>query len=232
MKVVALVQARLGSVRLPGKMLLRLHGLPIIDWVTRRVAASVLLDGLVVATTDQAGDDRLADHLARQGIAVFRGPESDVLERFRLAGEWAGATHVVRVCADNPLIWGGAIDDLIRQYREKAEREEETRLYVYNHIPRDNLWPDGLGAEMVSRPLLASLAQRAVRPEHREHCLSYIWDHAAEFSFHTFDPADARLRRPDIRLDVDTPADYRRLALMPLTLASAPEEVVQLYVRG
>ncbi|MDR2076299.1 MAG: NTP transferase domain-containing protein [Desulfovibrio sp.] len=230
MKVIALIQARLGSVRLPGKMLLRLHGLPLIDWVTQRTAAATLLDGLVVATTDQARDDRLADHVAGRGFAVFRGPEADVLERFRLAGEWAGATHVVRVCADNPLIWGGAVDDLIRQYRQKAETEDETKLYVYNHIPRNNRWPDGLGAEMVARPLLASLARRAVRPEHREHCLSYIWDHAAEFAIHTFDPADARLRRPDIRLDIDTPADYRRLALMPLTPASAPEEVVRLYI--
>jgi spore coat polysaccharide biosynthesis protein SpsF len=232
MKVIALVQARLGSVRLPGKMLLRLHGLPIIDWVTRRAASSALLDGLVVATGDQTWDDRLAEHVAGQGLAVFRGPEEDVLERFRLAGEWAGATHVVRICADNPLIWGGAIDDLISRYRERAESEEEKRLYVYNHIPRDNLWPDGLGAEMVSFPLLASLAQRAVRPEHREHCLSYIWDHAAEFAIHTFNPGDVRLRRPEIRLDVDTPADYRRLALMPLTPASPPEEAVRLYIRG
>jgi spore coat polysaccharide biosynthesis protein SpsF len=229
MKVVALIQARLGSTRLPGKTLLRLHGLPLIDWVTRRTAAAALLDGLLVATSTEARDDSLADHLAGRGVTVFRGPEADVLERFRLAGEWAGATHVVRICADNPLIWGGAIDDLIRQYREQAEIAGEERLYVYNHIPRNNRWPDGLGAEMVSCPVLALLARKAVRPEHREHCLSYIWDHAAEFALQTFDPADARLCRPDIKLDVDTPADYRRLALMPLTPASTPEEVVRLY---
>ncbi|MDR1360176.1 MAG: NTP transferase domain-containing protein [Deltaproteobacteria bacterium] len=231
MRVIALVQARLGSVRLPGKMLLRLHGLPIIDWVTRRAAAASLLDGLVVATGDQPRDDRLAEHLTHQGIAVFRGPEEDVLERFRLAGEWAKASHVVRICADNPLIWGGAIDALILQYRQIAESADEERLYVYNHIPRDNLWPDGLGAEMVSFPLLASLAQRAVRPEHREHCLSYIWEHAAEFAVRTFDPDSALLRRPKIRLDVDTPADYRRLALMPLNPASSPEEALRLYIQ-
>jgi spore coat polysaccharide biosynthesis protein SpsF len=211
-------------------MLLRLRGLPLIDWVTRRAGAAAMLNGLVVATTDRARDDPLAEHLARQGVAVFRGPEDDVLERFRRAGEWAEATHLVRVCADNPLIWGGAVDELIRRYRELAEREDPDRLYVYNHIPRNNLWPDGLGAEMISFPLLASLARKAVLPEHREHCLSYIWDHAEDFELRTFDPADPRLRRPEIKLDVDTPADYRRLALMPLTPASPPEEVVRLYI--
>ncbi len=120
MKTVALIQARLGSSRLPCKMMLSLHGLPVIDWVVHRVRRATLVDEVVVATSTQPENDILEHHLSRQGVAVFRGPEDDVLERFRLAGAAYGAEQVVRVCADNPLIWGGAIDDLIRFWRAEG----------------------------------------------------------------------------------------------------------------
>ncbi len=218
--VVALIQARMGSTRLPCKMMLHLAGHPLIDWVVRRVSGANLVDNVVVATSVNPENDVLERHLAPRGVAVFRGPENDVLERFRLAGKQYGATHVVRVCADNPLIWGGAIDDLVRFYLGAGCD------YAYNHIPRANLWPDGLGAEMVSYPLLERLAAAAANPAHREHCLSYIWDNAEKFSIRTFDPADERLRRPDLKLDVDTPEDYRKLALMPLHIGITPLDLL------
>jgi spore coat polysaccharide biosynthesis protein SpsF len=263
-RIVALVQARLGSARLPGKMLLPLHGVPLIDWVLRRVARAELLDAVVLATSTKPRDNALAGHVESLGFPVFRGPENDVLERFRQAGLWAGASHVVRVCADNPLIWGGEIDNLIRHYfslagevdhiagnagtashdiAERAAHENTSepapnpcapdalpdKLYVYNHIPRNNLYPDGLGAEMISYALLEELAARAVIPAHREHCFSFIWDNPQLFSIQTFDPADPFLRRPDIRLDIDTGEDYQRMARLPVEPASAPQDVIRAY---
>ena len=237
MNAVALIQARLGSTRLPCKMMLSLHGLPLIDWVTRRVAVSRLLSQIVVATSEAPINDPLALHLERQGVEVFRGPEDDVLKRFRLAAEKARATHIVRVCADNPLIWGGEIDNLIRHYRERLEHSgagdspvwpDENTLYAYNHIPRNNLYPDGLGAEMISWPLLRLLDETAGVPAHREHCLSYIWDNPQRFVISTFDPPDSGLRHPEIKLDVDTPEDYRKLALLPVTVDMPPAEVIRL----
>ncbi len=141
MRTVALIQARLGSTRLPCKTMLSLHGLPVIDWAE-------LIDEVVVATSHRPENDVLEYHLSRQGVAVFRGPEDDVLERFRLAGAAHGAEQVVRICADNPLIWGPAIDDLIRFWR--AEHAAGACDYAYNHIPRGNTYPDGLGAETLS----------------------------------------------------------------------------------
>ena len=276
-RVVALVQARLGSTRLPGKMLLPVHALPLRDWVLHRVSRAKLLDAVVLATTTEPRDDALAEHVAALGFPVFRGPENDVLERFRQAGLWAGASHVVRVCADNPLIWGGAIDRLIETYFVLAEGNAPGKaggesygigapddcgaaaasspgadgaavpdsappaphacapdalpdsLYVYNHIPRNNLYPDGLGAEMVSYALLEELAARAVIPAHREHCFSFIWDNPQLFSIQTFDPAEPSLRRPDIRLDIDTMEDYQRMSRLPVQPDSTPEEIVRAY---
>jgi spore coat polysaccharide biosynthesis protein SpsF len=229
MSVVALVQARLGSSRLPLKSLLCLRGTPLIDWVARRVAKSELLDRIVVAIPDTPLDAALAAHVRErlmpldERIAVFCGPENDVLERFRAAGAAFGADRVVRVCADNPLVWGGEIDHLIRFFAETGCD------YAYNHIPRNNRYPDGLGAEILSFALLRELAARAQEPGQREHCLSYIWDNARLFDIRTFDPPDADLWHPELKLDVDSPEDFRRLALLPFHVDMPPEELVKLF---
>jgi len=224
--VVALIQARMGSARLPCKMMLHLRGLPVIDWVVQRTAVSRLLDRMIVAVSDNPLDDPLVQHLESRGTQVFRGPEDDVLRRFRLAAEQAGAAHVVRICADNPLIWGGEIDTLIRHYQYLPDIE---RAYAYNHIPLHNLYPDGFGAEILSFALLRLLDEEATLPRQREHCLSFIHDNPERFLISTFDPPNPVLRRPDIRLDLDRPEDYRKLALMPIHPDMAPEEIVRLY---
>jgi spore coat polysaccharide biosynthesis protein SpsF len=212
------------------KSLLCLRGLPLIDWVLRRVMKSQLLDRIVAAVPDTQLDDVLAAHVRERlmpldaRIALFRGPEHDVLERFRAAGAAFGAGRVVRVCADNPLVWGGEIDNLIRFF------EEAGCEYAYNHIPRRNRYPDGFGAEMLPFALLSELAARAKAPGQREHCLSFIWDHAEDFDIRTFDPPDPRLWRPDLRFDLDSPEDFRRLSLMPLHVDIPPVEIVELQV--
>jgi spore coat polysaccharide biosynthesis protein SpsF len=230
MSVTALIQARMGSTRLPCKMLLSLHGLPVIDWVVRRTAMSRLLTRIVVAVPDTLLDDVLDVHLRARGVEVFRGPEGDVLKRFAAAADaLIGAEPealIVRVCADNPLIWGGEIDALIRRRQAMGSAPPD---YLYNHVPLNNRYPDGLGAEIISADLLRLLERKAVRPEHREHCLSYITDNADAFTIRTFDPEDPRLHRPDVELDLDTPEDFRKLALLPLHPDMEPADIVALF---
>lgn len=209
-KVVAIVQARLGSSRLPLKSLLSLRGTPLIDWVTGRLGKARRLDGIMAAVPDTELDRVLLEHLERQGVPVMAGPEDDVLRRFTLAARKSGADLVVRVCADNPCIWGEAVDRLV-EYYEQADCD-----YAYNHIPRNNLWPDGLGAEILSRELLEELDRQATLPAQREHCLNYLWDNARRYRIATFDPREPWLQRPDLKLDVDSAEDFRRLALLPL----------------
>lgn len=210
-RVVAIVQARLGSSRLPLKSLLCLRSMPVIDWVTQRLARARRLSGLLVAVPDTGLDQVLKAHLERAGVPVMAGPETDVLARFTQAARQADADLVVRVCADNPCIWGEAVDRLVDFYAATPCD------YAYNHVPRNNRWPDGLGAEILSRGLLEELDAEAREPAQREHCLNYIWDNAGRYRIATFDPAERWLCRPDIRLDVDSADDFRRLALMPLT---------------
>ena len=223
MRTVAVIQARLGSTRLPCKALLCLRGLPLVDWVVRRTALSELLDQVVVAIPDTRPNDVLARHLESSGTAVFRGPEQDVLGRMAGAARLANAEAVVRVCADNPLIWGGEIDNLIRFYNACSCD------YAYNHIPRHNLYPDGLGAEIVSAPLLQELADTVKEPAHREHCLSHITDNPQRYRIATFDPPDPAIRRPELKLDVDTAEDFIRLALLDIRPDIGPGEIVRLF---
>lgn len=225
-RTVAIVQARLGSSRLPMKSLLALRGLPIIDWVAERLARATLLDEIVFAVPDTALDDVLAAHLEAAGRHVIRGSEQDVLGRFILAAAASRADAVVRVCADNPLIHGSAVDELIGFYRR--ERPD----YAYNHIPHGNLWPDGLGAEIIGRDILEELGRRADIPSQREHALNYIWDNPQDFRTATFDPADSQIRRPDLKLDVDTPQDFARLALAPVNVNTSPRALAAIFPAG
>ena len=221
MKTVIVIQTRLGSSRLPCKALLSLRGLPVIDWVTRRCGRSRLADAVVAAVPDTRMDDVLADHLERQGAHVHRGPEQDVLARMIDAARALDAATVVRVCADNPLICGEEIDNLSDFYRRVPCD------YAYNHIPRGNSYPDGLGAEIVSRALLERLDEAAVLPAHREHCLSYITDNPDRFVIRTFDPPDKALRHPELKLDMDTAEDFVRLSLLPVQPDMSAVEIVE-----
>ncbi len=220
MRTVAIIQARLGSTRLPMKSLLCLRGAPVIDWVVDRVSRARLLDEVVVACPDTPLDRVLMEHLERRGAACCAGPEHDVLGRIALAARRFDADRVVRVCADNPLIWGEAVDRLIRFH--EAERPDCS----YNHMPKGNLWPDGLGAEIVDRDLLERMAAEAGEPSQREHCLNWLWDNRERFRLATFDPEEEWLRRPDIRLDVDTAEDFCHLALLPLAPDMDAREIV------
>ena len=226
MKTVAIIQARLGSTRLPMKSLLTLRGHALIDWVVERVARASLLDEVVVACPDTERDLVLAEHLERRHVRVVPGSEQDVLDRFAKAATAVNAGRIVRVCADNPLIWGEALDRLVREY------DRGGCDYCYNHIPRGNRWPDGLGAEIVSRELLDGIAAKACEPSQREHCLNYIWDNQTQFGIRTFDPEEDWLCRPDIKLDIDTPDDFCRLARLPLEIGMDARAIVDAVDAG
>lgn len=222
-KIVGIIQARLGSIRLPYKMLLSLHGHPIIKWVVCRAGQSKRLDDLVVAIPDTAENDVLENYLHKLKTDVFRGPEDDVLKRFYLSAKGRHATHIVRICADNPLISGEAIDHLIEFYFANPCD------YAYNHIPRGNTYPDGLGAEIISFDLLEYLEENAIEPEHREHCFSYITDHTDHFSIKTFNSENKRIACPELKLDIDTFEDFCRLGLKDFEIDTPAEDIVEIF---
>ena len=207
-RTVAVIQARLGSQRLPEKMLALLGGHSLLEWVVTRVRRSEMLDRVIIATTQESRDDRLADECARLGVDVMRGPTDDVLARFALAVEGDAADAVVRVCADNPFIDPACIDELVREYRRHGVD------YAYNHRPHGACdYADGFGAEILSRGLLDKLQASDLSARHREHVTLAVVDGTIPALTHAC-IAPKELAYPKLRFDVDTDSDLSRLGAL------------------
>ena len=219
-KIVAVVQARMGSSRLPNKMMLSLHGLPVIEWVARRLGQSTRIHSSVFAIPATRADLILRNYLVSQGYLVHIGSESDVLARTLSAAQSQSADIVIRICADNPLICPIAIDDLIEFFlTNKLD-------YAYNHIPRKNLYPDGLGAEIVNIDTLINIERNASKSSHREHTFNYLWDHEIDYKIGTFDPPNVKIQYPSLKLDLDTLDDYVRLSSIDISVESPSDHAI------
>jgi len=224
-RTVAIIQARMGSSRFPGKMLALLAGRPLLEWVLRRVTRSARLDETVLATTSCTRDDPLVELAGKCGVRVFRGEENDVLGRFAAAADVAGAESVVRVCADNPFIDPGEIDRLIDFFNDNRCD------YACNHLDRlASGYADGFGAEILAADLLRQVAANSTEAKHREHVTLYLWDHAGEYRLKAV-PAPRVLAYPALRFDVDVPADLaglEQLAAAGIDMETSAEKIVQL----
>lgn len=166
MRTIAVVQARMGSTRLPGKVMADVGGQPMIDGLLARLSRAKTLDGVIVATSVEPADDRLADHLASRGIAVFRGSESDVLARFFGAAQAAGAEVAVRITADCPFIDPTLVDDVV------SLRATEGADWAGNVLERK--WPDGLDVEAMTIAALARAHVEASHPYCRSHVTPFL----------------------------------------------------------
>jgi spore coat polysaccharide biosynthesis protein SpsF len=228
-RTVAVIQARLGSQRFPEKMLALLGDRSLLEWVVTRVRRSEMLDRVVVATTQESRDDRLADECARLGVDVMRGPTDDVLARFTQAVEGDAADAVVRVCADNPFIDPACIDELVREYRRHGVG------YAYNHRPHGACdYADGFGAEILSRGLLDKLQASDLSARHREHVTLAVVDGTIPALTHAC-IAPKELAYPKLRFDVDTANDLKSLnqliSLGQISLVTTAAEVVRVALR-
>ena len=218
--IVVIVQARMGASRLPGKMMLPLNEIPIVEWVFRRVQKAKSINNILFAIPNTPENDTLKDYLEKMGAIVYGGSEKDVLQRFYFAAKNVNATHIVRVCADNPFITGSEIDQLVQFYFKSSCD------YAYNHIPKNNCYPDGIGAEIVSFQILQKLNDQAKDLQQREHVFNFIWDHPEKFEIFTFDPVDERLAHPEIKLDIDTQRDYEKICKMKVDIEMEAFEIV------
>ena len=203
--VVAIIQARMGSSRFPGKMMASLGGHPLLEWVLKRILQSEKIGSAILATSTDPRNDPLEALAEAAGVRVFRGDENDVLGRFAEAAKWAGAESIVRICADNPFVAPEEIDRLVTFFQEGGAD------YAFNHLNRlDSRYADGFGAEIVRYDVLQELALQATLQEHREHVTQYIWDHPTRFRIAVV-PAPPDLAFPELRFDVDTPEDLLKL---------------------
>jgi spore coat polysaccharide biosynthesis protein SpsF len=173
LKVVAIIQARMGSSRLPGKVLRDLSGESMLARVTNRLRRATLLDELLVATTDRSLDDEIAQECVRYAVPVFRGDEEDVLDRYFQAARSSKADVVVRITSDCPLIDPEITDKTIRAFLN------ESPDYASNCVVRT--YPRGLDTEVLTFEALGRAWLAADQSYQRAHVTPYIYEHPGEF---------------------------------------------------
>lgn len=204
MAVVAIIQARMGSSRLPGKVLLPLDlSRTALECMIDRTKQSRLIDRVVVATTEVPVDDAIADLLEAQKLPYVRGSESDVLARYWQAAQAYAAPGdvIVRLTSDCPVIDPRVIDKVIGAYQEGGYDFVSNSLEPYSY-------PDGMDVEVFSYELLERAAREAVLPSHREHVTFYFWQQPDLF-FVRYIKSDIDLTRH--RVTLDYPEDYELL---------------------
>ncbi len=197
MRVVAIIQARMGSTRLPGKVLRELSGETMLTRVVKRVRCAKLIDEVLVATTERASDDAIVAECRRSAVSFFRGDQDDVLDRYFKAAQSADAEIVVRITSDCPLIDPEITGKTIQAFIDKSPD------YASNTILRT--YPRGLDTEVVSMTALRRAWQKAQQAYEREHVTPYIFEHPTEF---TCLPVVGDQDFSAHRWTVDTPEDF------------------------
>jgi spore coat polysaccharide biosynthesis protein SpsF len=196
-RTIAIVQARMGSTRLPGKILLPIEGRTLLERVIDRARRASTIDEVVVATTHQRADDDIVALGARAGFAVERGDENDLLDRYVSAARAKRADVVLRITSDCPLLDPEVIDRIVEEGRERGAD------YASNVIePRT--WPRGLDAEAVTMDALERAWREDDRPDWREHVTPYFYRNPERFRLH---PVYADQDYSRHRWCVDTPED-------------------------
>jgi spore coat polysaccharide biosynthesis protein SpsF len=218
--IIAVLQARMSSTRLPGKVMRPILGTPMIERQIERIARARLIDKLIVATSTDASDDVLASHCGGMGIAVHRGDLFDVLSRF--AGAVAALNrvrHVVRLTADCPLTDWEVIDGCIKMHVDGS--------YDFTSNAMRRSFPIGLDVEVMTRELLDHLATSSTTPDQREHVTQLVYDQPTSYRCgHYVQKLDESRRR----WTVDTLADFTMVdavycALYPANPAFTSDDV-------
>lgn len=171
MKIVAIIQARTGSARLPNKVLRPILEKPMLVHMIERVQKSKILDMIIVATTDKIVDDAIAQLAQECGVRCFRGDENDVLDRFYKAAKEADANIVVRLTGDCPLHDSAVVDEVVEHFL--------THTLEYTHAPAN--YPEGLDTEVFSFKALERAWKEGKLPSEREHVTLYIRNHPEIF---------------------------------------------------
>ncbi len=201
-KVLAIIQARMGSTRLPGKVLLPLAGREVLHHVIDRVSAAKTIGRIVVATSTLPADDVIAKLCAGRSTRCFRGDEKDVLARYFAAASNCGGEIIVRITSDCPVIDPEVIDAVVQAY------DPAVCDYLSNAHPV-RTYPVGLDTEVFSYDALSRAHERATLSYDREHVTPHFYRNPNQFRIGKF------VRKDDLshhRWTLDTQEDYEKLS--------------------
>ena len=197
-KFVGILECRMGSSRLPGKVLMDLCGKPLLQRIIERLRLSTLLEDIVIATTINSKDDAIEEFASANNINFFRGSENNVLERVVRCAEAYSIENIVELHGDNPFLDGRLIDKAIKTFLE------EKLDYISNTIKLT--FPSGLRVQVFPTKLLTEIYKKVNDPAVNEHVSVYFYEHPEIYKIGNI-AADPNEHAPELRLTVDTPED-------------------------
>lgn len=205
MRIELFVQARMGSTRLPGKVLLPVLGKPLLEYLIERLQEVKAVIQVVVLTTSQASDDPIVHFCEKKHIPYYRGSEDNVLERYYLAALERRPDVIGRITADCPLIDPDIVELVLQVFLQASPAYD----YVSNSLERT--YPRGLDVEIFSFSALERAYRQAQHPEEKEHVTVYMYRHPDLFRLRNVahEPSLA-----DNRWTVDTPEDFELVRLI------------------
>lgn len=200
MHIGALIQARMSSVRCPGKVLHQVAGKPLLGHLLGRIAAVRELDSFAVATSAEPSDDRIAAYCEAQGVACFRGELENVAKRLLDAAEHLKLDAFVRVCGDSPMLDPDLLAAAVQLFRQQGPD------LVTNCLPKR--YPAGQSVEVVSLSTFRRVYAHFSHPGHFEHVTRYFYETPQGFRIACMQP---KREHPGVNLAVDTPEDLEHM---------------------
>ncbi|MEK7463289.1 MAG: glycosyltransferase family protein [Patescibacteria group bacterium] len=196
---IAIIQARMSSTRLPGKVLKKIGGRTLLEILIERVKRATFVNKIIIATTDKEEDKKIVDLAKKLGLEYFQGSENDVLDRYYQAAKKFKADIIIRMTGDCPLMDPKVIDRVVGFYKENSDKFD----YASNVHPPT--FPDGMDVEVFPFEVLKKTWKNAELPSEREHVTAYIANHPEIFKIGNI------LRKDDVssmRLTVDSKEDF------------------------
>lgn len=200
MNIVCIVQARMGSTRLPGKVLKKICGKTVLEHDIDRLKRVKNINSIVIATTTLGKDNIIVDEANRLGVKYYRGSENDVLSRYYYAAKENNADIIVRVTSDCPLIDSNITERTIQYYIDNIKEYD----YVSNTL--DRTYPRGLDTEVFGFKVLEKAFKKADSERDREHVTPYIWDNPNVFKLGCF---RNNVNYSEYRWTLDTEKDFQ-----------------------
>jgi spore coat polysaccharide biosynthesis protein SpsF len=212
MKVVAIVQARMGSSRLPGKVMMNLDGEnPALYFVIKQLQSCKFVDEIVVATSTKSMDDEIFDYTQNMNVQCFRGSEENVLDRYYQCAKKVKAEIIVRIPADKPLIDPNLVDDLISKF------DVSKFDYISNWLTKNV--PSGTEVEAMTFSALEKTWKEVIKEHDKEHVTSYIYNNPKKFRIFSINYNKFSL---ELKYALDTKEDYEFIKLLISKISKRP----------
>ncbi len=202
-KIIATIEARMSSTRLPGKALMSLSDGPCLQRIIERLKKSKHIDDVVVATTTNPADDAIVDLCKKINCNYYRGSEEDVLLRVLEAAKLHDAHAIVEICADRPFIDWRHVDHLVKEF------SSGNYDYVSNSIERS--FPMGFDAAVFPTSVLEEVEKTTKDPQDREHVTLYIYNHPEKYRLKNL-KAEGSMFWPELEVTLDTKEDYELIS--------------------